>query len=226
MARRANQRTRGAVRDRKTGVMLGRSAQHPLSSLFTAVPNSSVDYPDADLPPFNPPEEFKHILAIHIFDNLYPGLPAPAAPGTEWHLVGSDGAAVVDGRGQPVVVGAAKYRLVNPTGDRMPMGGNGEMWLPWSTPAEAVAPAVVMADPDGVPDVNELSEAQLVALEQQIEQRRIDEARAREADVDVAPSDPGWVQWRQERAERLQAKQAAASGPVEVVPEADGEGAP
>ncbi|WP_353107839.1 hypothetical protein [Gordonia sp. (in: high G+C Gram-positive bacteria)] len=189
MARRANQRDRGVIKDRKTGVVLARRRQHSHLQLLTSIPNNHPDYPDADLPPFNMPDEIKHLLAIHVFDNLYPGLPLPPGEGETWTVTSSTG--------ETWTVNGSRYRLVNPTGDTKPHGGNGEVWLPWVVPAEAVATAD--GDVDGVPDVDDLDDAQLAALQRRIEERIADEAMLNAMDPQAKPSKPEWVRWREER---------------------------
>lgn len=205
MARRKNPKNRGVIRDRKTGVVLARTSQHPLSGLFTAIPSNAPDYQGSELPPFNMPDEMKHLLAIHLFDNLYPGLPLPPGDGEVWQITLPDGT--------KVEVGPSRYRLVNPTGDHKPMGGNGEVWLAHSRPAEDAMPAgMVVPDPAGVPDVEDLTDAQLAALEERIELRRIDEARLAEMDAQAKPEEQEWQRWRRERAEKLVAEQERKAG--------------
>ena len=190
MARRSNQRDRGVVKDRKTGVVLARTRRHTHQHVFTSIPNSSPDYPDADLPPFQMPDEMKQVIAVHLFDNLYPGLPLPPGEGEVWTITAADGTVVGEVQG-------ARYRLVNPTGDNKPSGGNGEVWLPWIVPAEAVALEDV--DMDGVPDVDDLDDAQLAALEKRIEERRIDEAHLAAIDSQAKPDRAEWQKWRDKR---------------------------
>ncbi len=189
MARRANQRDRGAIHDRRTGVLLARK-NPPLAHIFTAIPLTAPDYPGSQLPGMNFPTEYANAFAVHL-ENLYPGLPLPSREPQTVQLEGS------------------RYRLVNPTGGDMPMGGNGELWLPWQDDEESVGVEAVMPDPDGVPDVNGFSEAQLRALEQQIDQRRADEARLRESDKTLDRKKPEWVEFREGRQERLTAQQQA-----------------
>lgn len=204
MSRRRNQRNRGAVRDKRSGVMLSRSQPHPLLELFTAVPVNSADYPDADLPPFNPPAEMKQLLAIHIFDNLYPGLPAPAPDGTTYLLTNEDGTPAVDSRGVQYKIGASKYRLANPTGRDLPMGGAGEYWLPWTVTATAVKPrAAAAVNHDGLPDVDQFTDAQIEALELQLDQLKQDRAVASGLDGARSVNPPQWSTFRKRNKDRL-----------------------
>lgn len=199
MARRANQRDRGAIRDRRTGVLLARK-DPPLARLLTAVPLTAPDYPGADLPGMNFPPEYAQAIAVHL-ENLYPGLPLPSREPQTVELQGS------------------KYRLVNPTGDTKPMGGNGELWLPWTEDAATVGVEAVMPDPDGIPDINELSEAQLQALEAHIDQRRADEARAQELDREVPAAE--FAAFRADRAAQLTDEQRTVLG-AKITGEAGG----
>lgn len=179
---------RGLIRD-KNGVVVGRRSQHPYTRLLTAIPMSSADYPDAQIPPMNMPEEVKHLLAIHVFDNLYPGLPLPPEPGEKWTI--TDAAGAVAGE-----VAGSKYRLVNPTGDVMPAGGNGEEWVAHSLPGESIMPDVVV---EGVPDVDGLDDAQFEALQARVVQRIEDEARLAAMDTQAKPTKPEWVRWKEDR---------------------------
>lgn len=203
MSRRKNARTRGAIRDKRSGVMLSRSSAHPLLELFTAVPVNSADYPDANLPPFNPPTEMKQLLAIHVFDNLYPGLPAPAEPGTTWYLVDENGEPVTDSRGVQHKIEASKYRLANPTGRDLPMGGAGEYWLPWTVPATAVKPRAAAVSHDGLPDVDQYTDAQIEALELQLDQLKQDRAMAKGLDGMKSVNPPAWSTFRERNKDRL-----------------------
>lgn len=188
MTHRRDSRERGVFRDRKTGVVVARKHRHTHQHLLTAVPNGHPDYPDADLPPFQMPDDMKQVIAVHLFDNLYPGLPLPPGEGEQWTITLQDGStAIVEG---------ARYRLVNPTDDTMPHGGNGEVWLPWIVDAEAVAPDV---DVEGVPDVDDLDDAQLAALQKRITDRLTEEATRAALDPQAQPSEPEWVKWRKER---------------------------
>lgn len=136
------------------------------------------------------PDEMKQVIALHVFDNLYPGLPLPPGEGEVWTITDADGATVGEVHG-------ARYRLVNPTGDTKPSGGNGEVWLPWAVDADAVKVADV--DMDGVPDVDDLDEAQLAALQKRIEDRLVDEAQLAAIDNQAKPKRAEWQRWRDER---------------------------
>lgn len=196
MARRANQRARGVIRDRKTGVVLSRGGPHPLLDVFTAIPVNSADYPEAVIPPLNMPSEQKQVMAIHVFDNLYPGLPGPPAEGETWHLMREDGSAVVDGRGNPVVVGPSKYRLViPPEGMNLPNGYGGQMYLPWSVEASVASEQFGLAD-HGVA-VEEMTAEQRAALKADLE--AVDRAEKQNAALDQPKpaTDPEWVKWRE-----------------------------
>lgn len=52
------------------GVIVGRRNEHPHADLFKDVPMGGANLPNMNLPP-----EFRHLLAIHIFDNLDCSLP-------------------------------------------------------------------------------------------------------------------------------------------------------
>lgn len=190
MARRRNQRDRGRIIDRKTGVLQAHSNPR-LQPLLTAIPLHAPEHEGAQLPCLNLPWDYTNVIAIHL-QNLYPNLPLPSQ------------------EPQTVTLEGSKYRLVNPTGDDKPMGGNGELWLPWCEDAESVGVDAVMADPVDVPDVNELSDAQLTALEQHIEQRRADEARAAELDQGHDPQAEEWMRYRADRLQELADQQRAA----------------
>lgn len=181
---------RGLIRD-KHGVVVGRRAKHPYAGLLTAVPMTSADHPDAQIPPANLPEELKHLIAVHVFDNLYPGLPLPPGPGETWTVTMPDGA--------EVTVGPSRYRLVNPTGDVMPAGGNGEEWVAHSLPGESIMPDIAV---EGVPDVDDLTDDQFEALQARVVRRIEDEARLEAMDSQARPSEPEWAKWRRERDER------------------------
>ena len=181
---------RGLLRDPQTGVVLGRRSQHPYSHLLTAIPSGSPDYPD--MPPFNMPAEMKQLLAVHVFDNLYPGLPEPPGPGESWTITDAAGEVVAE-------VSGSKYRLVNPTGDAKPMGGNGETWLAHSIPAEAAVPDLSEEELADVPDVDDLSERQFAELQAKVEQRVEDEARLAAMDSQAKPAEADWQKWRRER---------------------------
>ncbi|QPO17109.1 minor tail protein [Gordonia phage Lilbeanie] len=219
MARRRDPRLKGAIRDRKSGVMLGRTGPHPLIELFTAIPNNSADHPEADLPPFNPPDELKQLLGIHIFDNLYPGLPAPLEPGQTWWLFrDAEGTQPeVDERGVHRRVDASKYRLVNPTGQDLPMGGAGEFWLPWTAKvdAEPRRRSRTAVDHDGLPDVDKYTDAQIEALELQLAQLKQDRLVSEQLDAKVVPP-PEWATYRQRNKDRLRKR---TQDPEPEVPE-------
>lgn len=181
---------RGILRD-KNGVVVGRRSKHPFTGLFTAVPATSADYPDAQIPPLNLPEEFKHLLAQHIFDNLYPGLEAPPGEGETWTVTRPDST--------EFTIGPSRYRLVNPTGDRMPMGGNGEEWVAWSLPGEVLQPAADPVDPAAVPDVDDLTDDEFAALQDKVMKRIENDARLAALDEQAKPTEPEWEQWRREQ---------------------------
>lgn len=64
MARRGNQqRNRGMVRDKKSGVVLAREQEHPQRYVFESIPNGTPI-------PFHMDPEMQQVLAIHVFDNL------------------------------------------------------------------------------------------------------------------------------------------------------------
>lgn len=178
---------RGILRDPQTGVVVGRRKQHPSAHLLTAIPAGSPDFPD--MPPFNMPPEMKQLLAVHLFDNLYPGLPLPPKPGESWTITGADGEVVAE-------VGSSTYRLVNPTGDSKPMGGNGETWLAHSVPAEAAVPDLSDEELADVPDVDDLSERQFAELQAKVEQRIEDQARLDAMDSQAKPEPADWQKWR------------------------------
>ncbi|WP_062368035.1 hypothetical protein ACK8HH_17075 [Gordonia sp. LUNF6] len=181
---------RGILRDDQ-GVVVGRRTQHPHSHLLTAIPTANPDYPG--MPPFNMPAEMKQLIAIHVFDNLYPGLPEPPAEGESWTITDADGNHVAD-------VGSSRYRLVNPTGDSKPMGGNGETWLAHAVPAEAAVPAEMDEDElAAVPDVDDLTEAQFAALQAKVDQRLEDDARLAAMDAQAQPTETEWQKWRREK---------------------------
>lgn len=50
----------------EAGVVIGRRTEHPLAHLFKSVPMGSADLPGMGLLP-----EMRHLLAIHVFDNLH-----------------------------------------------------------------------------------------------------------------------------------------------------------
>lgn len=181
---------RGILRDPQTGVVVGRRNQHPHAHLFTAIPTANPDYPG--MPPFNMPDEMKQLIAVHFFDNLYPGLPLPPEDGESWTITDAAGAAVAE-------IGPSKYRLVNPTGDVKPMGGNGETWLAHSVPAEAAVPDLADDEVENVPDVDDLSEREFAALQARVEQRIEDDARLAAMDAQAKPEEPEWQRWRRER---------------------------
>lgn len=200
--RRKSPRHRGAFRDRKTGVVLSRSNRHPMADLFTAIPANSADYPEATLPPFNMPEEMKQLIAVHVLDNLYPGLPAPAGPDERWHLVSEDGEPVVDPlTGQQAVIEGARYRLVTPEGGpgaaRTVNGGAGQEWLPWTEDAEGISVAAVL-DTERVPEVSDdMTDEELDVLQARVDSLRIDRARRKE--LDREPTKVEWDEWRKKR---------------------------
>ncbi|QRY62761.1 hypothetical protein JVX90_00340 [Gordonia sp. PDNC005] len=180
---------RGIIRD-DNGVVVARRAKHPLQHLLTAIPADSPDYPDAQIPPMNLPDELKQLVAVHVFDNLYPGIPAPPEPGETWTVTSSTGA--------EFTIGSSTYRLVNPSGDSMPMGGNGETWLAHAIPGEAAVPDEVV-DMTAVPEVDDLSEAEFEALQARVMQRIEDEARVSAMDAQARPEKPDWQKWREEK---------------------------
>lgn len=212
MARRGNQRRRGIIRD-DHGVVLAVNQRHPMLDVFTAIPLSDPELPDGgNLPPINWPTEMKQVAAVHFYENLYPGLPAPLPPGVKAHLVTEDGSPIVDDKGRPVVIGPSKYRLVNPTGDdRLTMGGAGETWLSWKIEASEVqrAAAETMAEvgpAHPLPNVDEMDEQQLqqhqYELRQQqlaVEARLTEHERAAQLDVplesDRAVPPPAFGNW-------------------------------
>ncbi len=49
----------------EAGIVVGRRTEHPLAHLFKSVPMGSADLPGMGLLP-----EMRHLLAIHVFDNL------------------------------------------------------------------------------------------------------------------------------------------------------------
>lgn len=181
---------RGILRD-ENGVVVGRRSQHPHAHLLTAIPAANPDYPN--VPPFNMPPELKQLVAVHVFDNLYPGLPQPPEVGESWTITNSAGDLVGE-------VGPSRYRLVNPTGDSKPMGGNGETWLAHSIPAEAaVLDAMTDVDLEQVPDVDDLDERQFAELQARIDKRIEDEARLAAMDSQAKPSEADWQKWRREK---------------------------
>ncbi|UVG34999.1 hypothetical protein SEA_VIACONLECTUS_36 [Gordonia phage ViaConlectus] len=221
MARRSNQRARGRIRD-NNGVVQALGQRHPLLDVFTAIPLHEPERPQAKLPPINWPTELKQVVCIHVFENLYPGLPAPLPPGVRAHLVGDDGKPIVNERGEPVIIGSSKYRLVNPTGDKgLTMGGAGEHWLTWAVDAQAVqrATAETMAEvgpAQPMPDVGQMDEQELLAHAEQlraqqlaIEERLQTSERANQLDVPidmpVAPP-PEWGDWTERNKHRLRPK--------------------
>lgn len=221
MARRKGQ-TRGLIRD-DNGVVLALDKRHPMLDIFTAIPLSAPDVPGGgDLPPINLPTEMKQQLALHMFENLYPGLPSPFPPGVQAHLVDDQGRPIVNDRGEPVIIRSSKYRLVNPTGDdSLTMGGAGEHWLSWKISGEAVRrrAAEAMADVGQavpMPDVTQMNDDELAAYSEQlraqqlaIENRLVDSERARQMDIPidtntVAP--PEFGNWRGRNRDKLRDK--------------------
>ena len=220
MARRKG-RLRGLIRD-DNGIAQALDRRHPMLDVFTAIPLHAPELPNADLPPINLPTEMKQAQAIHLFENLYPGLPAPFPPGVQAHLVDDQGRPIVNDRGEPVIIRSSKYRLVNPTGDdSLTMGGAGEHWLSWKIDGEqvrrataetmaAVGPAVPM------PDVTQMDDTELAAYSEQlraqqlaIEDRLTTSERARSLDVpidtnSVAP--PEFGNWRARNRDKLRDK--------------------
>lgn len=222
MARRSNQRRRGLVRD-DSGVVIALDRRHPMLDVMTAIPLSAPELPNGgDLPPINLPTEMKQQLCLHIFENLYPGLPAPLPPGVRAHLVDDEGRPILTDKGTPAIIESSKYRLVNPTSDNtLTMGGAGEYWLTWKVAAESVkrAAAELIADVGPavpLPNVTEMDDTELAAYQEQlriqqiaIENRLADGERAQQLDVPV-PTDrvrpPEWGSWRERNRDKLQDK--------------------
>ncbi|QGJ95818.1 hypothetical protein J1770_gp32 [Gordonia phage EMoore] len=216
MARRGNQRRRGLIRD-DNGVVLALDRRHPMLDTFTAIPLSAPDMPGVEVPPINLPPEMKQAQCIHFYENLYPGLPAPLRPGLRAHLVDDNGDPIVNERGVPVVIESSKYRLANPTGDNLPMGGAGEFWLSWAIDAEQVrADAQELIDEQGpaqMLNVEDMDDEQLAAYHAQLneQQRRIERVllekeRARQLDLpgnDQRTAPPEFGNWVQSNADRL-----------------------
>lgn len=173
-----------------------------MADVFTAIPAYVADHPEADIPPFNMGEEFKQILAIHIFDNLYPGLGAPSQEPTAFDIAG------------------AKYRLVKPPGSPgdLPMGGDGSMWLPWSVDAEALRVGSP-PDPEGLPDIDltSMTPEQLLAFQAKIDNQLIAHEQARGTDKPIEIEEPEFMRFRAERLAQLEDKLVATTtGPTEV----------
>lgn len=223
MARRKG-RVRGLIRD-DHGVVIGLDRRHPMLDVFTAIPLAAPDVPGGgDLPPINLPTEMKQQLALHVFENLYPGLPAPLPAGVQAHLVDDQGRPIVNDRGHPTVIRSSTYRLVNPTGDSsLTMGGAGEHWLSWKISGErvrraaaetmaAVGPAVPM------PDVSQMDDTELAAYSEQlraqqlaIEDRLATSSRARNLDLPIDTSSvapPEYGNWRSRNRDKLRDKHA------------------
>ncbi|MFT4087401.1 MAG: hypothetical protein QM658_09650 [Gordonia sp. (in: high G+C Gram-positive bacteria)] len=116
MSVRRRRPNRGLIRDRE-GVVLARTAEHPLAYLFEAIP-SYDPASEKPLPPMHMPPEMRQIIAIHVFDNLKCGGP------------GED----------------AVYRLVKNKTTDAPMGLAGAMWVPKSVPDDVFEPEPVADD--------------------------------------------------------------------------------
>lgn len=219
MARRSNQRRRGLIRD-DHGVAIALDRKHPMLDVFTAIPLSAPELPDGgDLPPINLPTEMKQQMALHLFENLYPGLPAPLPPGVRAHLVDDDGMPIVNDRGTAVTIESSKYRLVNPTGDNgLTMGGAGEHWLTWKVDAETVKreAADMIADVGPaipMPDVANMTDSELDAYREQlrtqqlaIENRLAVGERAQQLDVPIDTNrvrPPEYGNWRARNRDKL-----------------------
>lgn len=222
MARRSNQRRRGLIRD-KHGVVLAFAGRHRMLDVFTAIPLAAPELPDGgDLPPINLPSEMKQQLCLHIFENLYPGLPAPLPPGVRAHLVDDDGQPILTDQGAPAIIEGSRYRLVNPTGDRgLPMGGAGEHWLTWKIDAQTVKreAAELMADVGQaipMPDVANMTDAEADAYAEQLrlqqirlEKRAVASEQAQQLDVPIDTNrvrPPEFGNWRENNRSKLRPK--------------------
>lgn len=173
-----------------------------MADVFTSIPVNTADHPNADIPPFNPPEEFKHLLAIHVFDNLYPGLADVA----------------INQESTPVEIGPSKYRLVTPPGAPLgtTMGGAGEVWLPWKIDAEQLTVGPV-PDPD-IPDVpiDQMTPEQLAALSAKVEAAQLAHAHAQGMDEPPADDEPEFMKFRAAKLEQVEERlREAQSGPGE-----------
>lgn len=222
MARRSNQRRRGLIRD-DNGIAIALDRRHGMLDVFTAIPLAAPELPNGgDLPPINLPSEMKQQLCLHIFENLYPGLPGPLPEGVQAHLVDDEGRPILNDRGVPTIIGSSKYRLVNPTGDAtLPMGGAGEVWLPWTVDAQQVQrdTAELMAEVGPampMPDVSNMTDHELQAHAEQlraqqiaIENRLVASERAQQLDVPIDPNrtrPPEWGNWRSRNRDKLREK--------------------
>ena len=219
MARRGNQRRRGLIRD-DNGVVLALDRRHPMLDVFTAIPLAAPDMPGVEIPPINWPTEMKQAACLHFYENLYPGLPAPFPPGVRAHLVDDDGKPIVNDRGVPVVIESSKYRLANPTGDDLPMGGGGQFWLSWAIDAEQVradaqavmdeAGPVELLNPEDMDDEQLATyQARLAEQQRRIEQVMVAKERARQVDVpgnDARTAPPEFGNWARRNADRLKAQ--------------------
>ena len=173
-----------------------------MADVFTSIPVNTADHPNAEIPPFNPPEEFKHLLAIHVFDNLFPGLADVA----------------INQESATVEIGPSKYRLVTPPGAPMgtTMGGAGEVWLPWKIDAEQLTVGPVPA-PD-IPDIpiDQMTPEQLAALSAKVEAAKQAYAHAQGMDEPPAPEEPEFMKFRAAKLEDLDTRlRDAQSGPGE-----------
>ena len=145
--------------------------------------------PNGTAIPFNMPPEMQQVLAIHVFDNLRCSPPADDAV----------------------------YRLVRAKANPdAPLGTGGVMWVPKTVPDSTFDRPDVQVGAvavEGIPDIEDLDDAQLDALEARIADRKIAQTQAANLDVPVETEAPEWRQWREqvlaEKAEELR-RQAAA----------------
>lgn len=164
MARRANQRDRGRIRDGK--ITTARTREHPLRWVFEGVPLFPTPSSAASQVPMGMPTEMQQALAIHVFDNLHCSAPADDAV----------------------------YELVR-SAEPQPLGLGGVMWVPPKIASQLRAEQEIVdaVDPDTVPDIDTLDDAQLAVLEARIEARRHDEQRVAQLDQPIEAPPAPWL---------------------------------